>query len=147
MFAEFPCDKSATQKLDLFLLSEKGVCFEIKFLREIPSGHNAPFTQHYGSVLADLLKLELFSESNKIKCFVLVCNSKFEKHLIGQGLPLQHPGKEFVLDINLESLQKTTTKEIEKRLGKEIPQENAITIKVWRSNSLGNYYLHLIEVM
>ncbi len=146
VYPEFPCDYNESQKWDLFFELDSGACIEMKFLREIPSGYNAPYTQHYGAVLADLLKLELLAEEERCKYFILICNDKFENHLLGQNIPLQDPYKTFKMIIDMNDLQSTAHKEIIKRLGDEVPEVCELIISVLATERIDDYNLHIIEI-
>ncbi len=45
------------RRTDLWVGPEPGISIEVKYNRPIPSGKNRPFTQLYGSLLADFNKL------------------------------------------------------------------------------------------
>jgi hypothetical protein len=74
------------KRVDLWLRPPSDIAFEVKFHREIPSGRNRPFTQHYGSMLADLNKLSGVPARRRI--FILVGDTKAANYLqnSGQGL-------------------------------------------------------------
>lgn len=79
--------------MDLWLRPPDDIAFEVKFHREIPSGRNRPFTQHYGSMLADLNKLSSVPARRRI--FILVGDTKAANYLqnSGQGLMPLSPGE------------------------------------------------------
>lgn len=147
VFAEFPCDKLQSQKWDIFFAREQGICIELKFLRPIPSGRNPPFPQHFGAVISDLLKLKLLADKDRKRYIILIADDKFCNHLINQGLPLSRPGEERLFSVNLNDLQSTAKKEINKRLKNvEIPFKSELNIKTVEREVISPFTFHLIVV-
>ena len=76
------------QKIDVFIDTEPGHFFELKFIRPIPSRATRPFPQHRGSLIADLLRLSSLQKDG-IKNLLLVADIPFVRHLVKKpGFPM-----------------------------------------------------------
>lgn len=147
VFAEFPCDKNPKQKWDLFITQEPGTAIEIKFLRPIPSGINPPFTQHFGAVIADVLKLLAFANQDRVRHLILITDLLFKNYLTNQGFPIGAMGLKVTKVFNPSTLQITARNEIKKRLG-TIFDLNSVqaTLTIVKNSHIGTLEFNLYRI-
>jgi len=147
VYCEYPCDNSFSQKLDIFVDVDDGYCIEIKFLRPIPSKKNPPFTQHYGAILADMLKLTLLCDKERSRFLVIVMDDNFHNYFVNKGLLSRGATEEHIHKIMPNFLPITAVKEIQKRLKNiSIPKPLSIKIHTLKIYKMKHYFLYLLEI-
>ena len=145
VYPEFPYDKNMGHKADLFIDRGPGAFLEVKFYRQIPSGKNPPYTQHYGSLLSDVIKLVIFPAHERERFLVLILDNHFYRYFQGKEF---FPGSESKRQkIALNNLPKTAMNEIEKRIGQNVPNEieYKLIVRNWFKNRL-NFFLIEVDV-
>jgi hypothetical protein len=148
VFAEYPCDKASSQKLDLFVDEPPGVCLEFKFFRPIPSGLNPPMTQHLGSLWADVVKLATLCKPDRIKFLVVFADARFVRYFQGQGVIPSKEGARINLSLSLGSAPKTLVATLEKRLPHTtIPKEIHAMLEASRVSRGGPFSGYLLSLV
>jgi hypothetical protein len=71
------------KRIDLWFAPPLNLSIEVKFSRPMPSGQNRPFTQIYGSFLADLNKVLIAPSAHRM--VVLVADVQTLNHMKGKG--------------------------------------------------------------
>jgi len=148
VFAEYPCDKAPSQKLDLFVDEPPGVCLEFKFFRPIPSGLNPPMTQHLGSLWADVVKLATLCKPDRIKFLVVFADARFVRYFQGQGVIPSKEGSRIDLSLSPRSAPKTLITTLEKRLPhSSIPKEIHAILEATRVSRGGPFSGFLLSLV
>lgn len=147
VFAEYPCEKAPSQKLDIYIDEPPGVCLEFKFFRPMPSGFNPPMTQHLGSVWADIIKLAMLCGPSRIKFLVVFADDRFVNYFRGQGAVPSREGDRLNLSLGLRAAPKTLVTTLKKRLPHiEVPKVFGATLQASRVSTTGPFSGFLLAV-
>lgn len=83
IYMDYPVGKrvGARDKIDIFLASNNGYYFEVKFMRPIPSRATRPLPQHRGALINDVIKLTKLTPNESQKFLLLVADDEFMRHI------------------------------------------------------------------
>jgi len=115
IWPEFPYEAQPNQNTDIFIDKENGFFVEIKFFRQIPSRWNPPYTQHYGSLLADVYKLKLFTKNSRRRLLIIIADSQFYTYFGNKGLLPRGNISSWKVILVQNILPKTALGELQKR--------------------------------
>jgi len=91
LYIDYPVGKQvgARDKIDIFLASNNGYYFEVKFMRPIPSRATRPLPQHRGALINDVIKLIKLTPHESHRFLLLVADDEFIRHVEKKpGFPL-----------------------------------------------------------
>lgn len=99
----------------MFLDEDPGYFLEVKYFRAIPSSQSTPRTQHFGTLVADFLKLNLLANKERRRYELIVAEGAFRTDIRNSVM-----GKVLLLGstvlLNPADLPTTARNEVEKRL-------------------------------
>lgn len=147
VFAEFPCDLAPSQKVDLFVDDEPGLCFEFKFFRPIPSGYNPPMTQHLGSLWADIIKLAALFNRERSKFLVVFMDDLFRRYFLSRGVLPSKEGEVLKATLRKERDEKTILSTVAKRLPHvQVPDEISVSLVALRDAAVPPFVGLLLRI-